>query len=299
MAKRKFPRIFVIFCLATCAAASFATDHARAVRDAVNVARELFDADARRPERFPANCAISITSIFITSFHHFAFRPRQIYYHLHTAGATCLSVAKCLTKLGWLKALIAMECPSGYAVSRIKKIDSSVDLTRLGLFSSEQVPVIGRVGIPDTQLGVSWTDTMTFYGKWFDELGETDAGYHLRRNISSLSLDHLLDQIRRDDQRALVGSYYSAFHTVMHVKKRVPLVLIDHAHLDLTNFSVVLPKIDEVGLEKKLMGVLRVMLKADSGVRSAPAGESERVDGVEFDELSTDYIASLTPRNDS
>lgn len=246
--------------------------------------------------------AIAITSNFVTGFHHCAivhYRPRRIYYHSHMAGPTCLSVAKRLTKLGLLKALIAVERPSGYAVSQIKKIDSSVDLTQLGSFSSEQVPVIGRVGIPDPQLGVSWKDTMTFYGKWFDELGETDAGYHLRRNISSLSLDHLLDQIKRDDQYALVGTYYSVFETVMHVKKRVPLVLIDDTHLGLTSFSVVLPKIDDEGLGKRLMGVLRVMLKADSGVGSDPAGESERVDGIEVDELSADDMAGCMPWNDS
>ena len=97
------------------------------------------------------------------------------------------SVVKQLASLGLRKTLIAVQSTDGYAVSRIKKMESTVEFTRLGIFSSEQVPVIGRVGIPDPQLGVSWKDTMTFYGKWFDELGETDAGYHLRKSISSLS----------------------------------------------------------------------------------------------------------------
>lgn len=81
------------------------------------------------------------------------------------------------------KTLIAVKGASGYAVSRIRKIDSSVELTALGSFSSEHVPVIGRVGIPDPQLGITWKNSMPFYGKWFDDIGETDPGYRIRKKI--------------------------------------------------------------------------------------------------------------------
>lgn len=133
------------------------------------------------------------------------FNRVWVYYCCGMADPTRFSVAKHLAQLGLRKTLIAVKSTDGYAVSRIKKMESTVEFTRLGLFSGERVPVIGRVGIPDPQLGVSWKDTLTFYGKWFDELGETDAGYHLRKSISSLSHKRLLEQIERDDQYALVG----------------------------------------------------------------------------------------------
>lgn len=187
--------------------------------------------------------------------------------------------------------MIALKSERSYTVSRIKSIDRKVELTRLGTFSSDEVPLIGRVGIPDPQLGVSWKDTMTFYGKWFDELGETDAGYHLRKSISSLSHDRLLEQIERDEQYALVGSYYAVFRTIMDVKQRLPMVLIDDRYLSLASFPVVLPTIDDEALDEKLQVVLNVMLKADTTVRSEPDG----VAGIEVDEVSADDIGAHLP----
>ena len=209
------------------------------------------------------------------------------------ADPTRFSVAKHLAQLGLRKTLIAVKSTDGYAVSRIKKMESTVEFTRLGLFSGERVPVIGRVGIPDPQLGVSWKDTLTFYGKWFDELGETDAGYHLRKSISSLSHKRLLEQIERDDQYALVGSYYAVFRTIMEVKRRVPLVLIDDTHLSLASFRVILPTINDEALEEKLQVVLSTMLKADTRVQSEPDGLA----GIEVDEVSPDDIGAHFPQD--
>ena len=99
------------------------------------------------------------------------------------AGPVRISVANRLAELGLRKTLIAVKGASGYAVNRIRKIDSSVELTALGSFPSEHVPVIGRVGIPDPQLGITWKNSMPFYGKWFDDIGETDPGYRMRKKI--------------------------------------------------------------------------------------------------------------------
>jgi CTP synthase (UTP-ammonia lyase) len=208
------------------------------------------------------------------------------------------SVVKHLAQIGLLKTLIAVKSDRGYAVSRIKRIDETIELKRLGVFSSEQIPVIGRVGIPDPQLGVSWQDTMTFYGNWFDELGGTDAGYHLRKSISSISHERLLEQIKRDDEYALVGSYYAVFRTVMDVKRRVPLVLVDDTLLSLTSFPVILPAIGDVGLDEKLQGVLRVMLKADTRAQSEAQDDEARIDGIEVDEVSAEDLAKHLPRGD-
>lgn len=211
-----------------------------------------------------------------------------LYYCCEMAEPTRFSVAQHLAELGLRKALIAVESTQGYTVSGLKKTDSTLEFTRLGIFSAGKIPVVGRVGVPDPQLGVSWKDTLTFSGKWFDELGETDPGYHLRKTISSLSHERLMEQIKRDDQYALVGSYYAAFRTIMEVKHRIPLVLIDDAHLSLGSFPVVLPMIDDVGLKEKFQVVLTTMLKADSGAQSEPADAG----GIEVDEVSAEDLSA-------
>ncbi len=194
------------------------------------------------------------------------------------------------------KTLIAVKSVSGYAVSRIRKIDSSVELTQLGSFSSKHVPVIGRVGIPDPQLGITWKNSMPFYGKWFDDIGETDPGYRIRKNISSLSHENQLAQIGRDEQYALVGSYYSVFQTIMEVKRRVPLVLIDDAYLSLVSFPVILPKIEDKDFENELLDVLRRLIRRDEPGHDDPAIQPAGVDGIEVDEISADDIDNYLPR---
>lgn len=210
-----------------------------------------------------------------------------------------ISVANRLADLGLRKTLIVVKGDSGYAVSRIRKLDSSVELTPMGSFSSEHVPVIGRVGIPHPQLGIFWKNSMSFYGKWFDNVGDTDAGYRVRRNISSLSHKRQLEQIGRDDQYALVGSYYSVFQTIMDVKRRVPLVLIDDTYLSLVSFPVVLPKIEDKEFEKELLDVLRRLLRPDKPDYSDPAIQSAGIDGIEVDEISTDDIDTYFPPDKS
>ena len=197
------------------------------------------------------------------------------------------------------KTLIAVDGISGYTVSRIRKIDSSVELTSLGSFSSEHVPVIGRGGVPDPQLGITWKNSMPFYGKWFDDIGETDPGYRIRKNISSLSHESQLAQIGRDEQYALVGSFYSVFQTIMEVKRRVPLVLIDDTYLSLVSFPVILPKIDDKDFENELLDVLRRLIRRDTASQNDPAIQSAGVDGIEVDEISADDIDTYLPTDKS
>ncbi|MEM7541813.1 MAG: hypothetical protein AAF384_09510 [Pseudomonadota bacterium] len=179
------------------------------------------------------------------------------------ADPSRMSVAKRLANLGLKKTLIAVPKNNVYNVNRVKSLDGNVELTRIASFSSDHVPIIGRVGVPDPQLGIPWKKSMPFYGKWFDDIGGTDPGYQLRRNISSMSHDSMLEQIGRDDQYALVGSYYSVFQTIMKVKRRAPLVLIDDTYLPLVSFPVILPKIGNDEIESKLLNVLKIMLKPD------------------------------------
>jgi hypothetical protein len=194
-----------------------------------------------------------------------------------------MSVAKRLAPLGLLNTLITVKRADQYDVSRIKTVDDTVELNAVGSFSSDHVPAIGRIGIPDPVLGVAWKNSMAFYGKWFDNIGETDPGYRLRTNISSLSHNTQLEQIGRDDQYALVGSYYSVFQTVMNVKGRVPLVLIDDTHISLVSFPVVLPRIEDDMFEKKLLDMLGFMLRPDQSNSRAREPDPLGLDGFEVD----------------
>ena len=140
---------------------------------------------------------------------------------------------------------------------------------------------------------------MPFYGKWFDDIGETDPGYRIRKNISSLSHESQLAQIGRDEQYALVGSFYSVFQTIMEVKRRVPLVLIDDTYLSLVSFPVILPKIDDKDFENELLDVLRRLIRRDTASQNDPAIQSAGVDGIEVDEISADDIDTYLPTDKS
>ena len=196
-----------------------------------------------------------------------------------------LTVARQLEPLGLRRTLIAVRREDRYNVSRITRIAETVELTPVGSFTSDHVPQIGRVGIPDPQLGISWTASMPFYGKWFDHIAETDVGYHLRRNISSLSQQRMLEQVSRDEQYALIGSYYSVFRTIMAAKRRIPLVLIDDVFLPLISFPVVLPRIDDPDLGQMLHDVLFRMLRPDSPTATGQITDAPDVAGIEVEEL--------------
>ena len=197
------------------------------------------------------------------------------------AGSRRLNVAARLAKLGLMKCLIAVKKDGVYEVSQIRSIDHNVNLKHQGKFSSDHAPVIGRVGVAVPQLGVGWQGVMPFYGKWYDDIGETDTAYQIRKGIASLSESRLLEQVARDDQFALVADFVAAFKTIIEVKGRVPLVLIDSTQVDLTSFPVILPRIDDENLERKLLGILKIMLKTEATTDPDPLANTS---GIEVDE---------------
>ncbi|MGR8918425.1 MAG: hypothetical protein ACU85V_02310 [Gammaproteobacteria bacterium] len=190
-------------------------------------------------------------------------------------------VARELIPIGLTKTLVVVDTPHGRNVSRIKHAEGDrVGLEVLGQLPPGPLPAIGRVGIADPHLGADWGETMVFYGKWFDEIGETDAGYHLRKGISSLSRDRLLEQIRRDEQYALVADFESAFRTIIEVKSRIPLVHIEDTYLALTSFPVVLPAVGDESLRERMAVVQKIMFKASE--RRAPGPPDN---GIEVNEI--------------
>jgi len=196
-----------------------------------------------------------------------------------------LSVVANLVRLGLGRTLLVLRGKEVHTVGRIKTTDGDIALAPLEKLPASALPVIGRVGAPDPQLGPQWAGMMPFYGKWFDEIGETDIGYRLRRNISALASDRLLEQVARDDSYALIAEFGAVFRTIMTVKKRVPLVLIDDTHLAIDSFPVVLPSIADLGLNARLEGILRVMLKAATRDGNGRSRRPDGADGIDVEEL--------------
>lgn len=195
-------------------------------------------------------------------------------------GKSRLAVAERLAEIGLLQVLLLSTRDGQAKVSRLRRRDNELTLVGMGEFAYGELPLIGRVGIPDPQLGIAFEHVMPFYGKWFDDIGETDAGYHIRRNISQLTRERLVEQIKRDEQYAVVGPHTAIFEIILDIKQRVPMVLVDDRYLSLTSFPVALPVIDDAGLAAKLRGVLHVMLKASS---ATGAGGPDDI-GIEVDE---------------
>lgn len=200
------------------------------------------------------------------------------------ATTSRLSVAQRLVPLGLRTTLIAMKNRDVYSISRIKQITPTVELTVFGEFRSNQVPCIGRVGIPDPGVGFPWKNSMAFYGKWFDNIRESSLAEQVYRNTPKIAHQKMLEQIQRDDQYAVVGSYYSVFRTIIDAKRRVPLVFIDDSVLSLSSFPVLLPNIADGDFEKMLLEVLYRMLRLYPSIGRPRDLGSLGVDGIKVEE---------------
>lgn len=192
-----------------------------------------------------------------------------------------LSVAQRLDPLGLRTTLVAIKRDDNYTISRIRQIAPTVDLLALGEFRSDHVPYIGRVGISDPQIDFPWKNSMAFYGKWFDRISEPRLKHQVYRSTPRMCHQTMLDQIRRDNQYAVVGSYYSIFRTIIEAKRRVPLVLIDDSLLPLNSFPVLLPSIADGDLEERLLNVLHRMLRLYPTITRPRMGGPPDADGID------------------
>jgi hypothetical protein len=174
---------------------------------------------------------------------------------------TRLTVARQLEPFGLRQVLVAVERPKVYDVSRIRSLGDPVDLQTLFSVAADEVPVIGRVTLPDPESGLPFRNSMPFYGRWFDRIGRHDTAFALRRKLAGQSPQMMIDQLRRDDDYAIAGSYYCEFRAIMAAKQRPPLVLIDDAFLALRSFPVVLPRLTDRIVADNLIGVLNLLLR--------------------------------------
>lgn len=206
------------------------------------------------------------------------------FYYLAMGIEGRLLVVQRLEPLGLRNTLIATRNGDAYTISRLRRVSPTIDLISLGDFSSHDVPSIGRVGIPDPEAAFPWQKSMAFYGKWFEQIAESKLQQQLYLNVSRIRHQKMLEQIRRDNQFAVVGSYYSVFRAIMETKARVPLVLIDGSGLSQNSFPVILPLLADATFEQLLRDVLKRMLRHYPVV--APSGElvSAYTHGIEVHE---------------
>ena len=168
-----------------------------------------------------------------------------------------------LARIGLGKTLLATKGRDRYFVHRLEQRDERLGLVKLGELKSQGAPVIGRVSRPESILRLPWRETLTFYGRWYDELSSADRNYALRIKIARAPLETLLTQVARDDRYGLVGTYYSVFRTIIDCKQRLPLILLDTQLVDEGSLPVILPdSVDDKGY-REMESLMRLMLKME------------------------------------
>lgn len=169
-----------------------------------------------------------------------------------------------LARIGLAKTLLATKGANRYYVHRLEQHADRWTLMKIGEINASAAPVIGRVSRPLSTLPLAWRQSLTFYGRWYDDLAPVDPNGALRVKIACLPLATLLTQIQRDDRYALVGTYYAVFQAIMTGKQRIPLVLLDTKSTDEASLPVILPEYANDRAHGEMQSVLRLMLRIDA-----------------------------------
>lgn len=173
------------------------------------------------------------------------------------------SLVYALARIGLAKTLLATKGRDRYFIHRLEQHDERLTLLKIGELKATGAPVIGRVSRPELALPLAWRESLTFYGRWYDELAPADPSYALRIKIAQSPLATLLTQIQRDDRYGLVGTYYSVFQAIMNGKQRIPLILLDTQLVDVASLPVILPdSADDKGYGE-MKSLLRLMLRLE------------------------------------
>lgn len=174
------------------------------------------------------------------------------------------NIAKALSIIGLKKTFVALRDRDTLSINRVTTPDGELKVERIATCVDATPKFIGRVGMPDPQLGIPWKNSMTFYGSWFDDLAVSDSDYRIRNSILSLSREKLLDQVRRDDKYGLIGTYYAVFLQILDDRKGLPLVLLDDSLLGLGSFPVVIPTMTDKAQEQELCELLQLFLRKEA-----------------------------------
>ena len=189
-------------------------------------------------------------------------------------GSPQSALVYALARIGLSKTLLATKGSDRYLVHRLEPRGERLTLIKLGELKARGAPVIGRVSRPEAVLRLPWQQTLTFYGRWYDELSSADRTHALRIKIARAPLATLLTQIARDDRYGLIGTYYSVFRTIMDCKQRIPLILLDAALVDDGSLPVILPdSVADRGYQE-MESLLRLMLRMEEN-KAAAAAQSD------------------------
>lgn len=164
----------------------------------------------------------------------------------------CASLIRTLVPFGICRVLLATEREGRLTVYRVAGANGRLTMANQGEIDGLGAELIGRVGAPDPALNFCWRDSLTFYGRWFDELESVDPNGALRRKIADSPQETLLTQLARDDRYAVVGTYYATFRAILDIKRRLPLVLADAQVLNRSSLPVILAAAQNEPLERTL-----------------------------------------------
>lgn len=190
----------------------------------------------------------------------------------------CASLVRTLVPYGIRRVLLATAHADRLAVYRVANADGRLTLAKQGEIDGRGAELIGRVGAPDPRLQLRWQASLTFYGRWFDELESVDPKGALRRKIADAPQETLLTQLERDERYAVVGTYYATFRAILDCKHRLPLVLLDPRLLERSSLPVLLAAAQSEPLERMLRARLYDL------TRPEVAGEA-LVDGIHIEDL--------------
>jgi len=171
------------------------------------------------------------------------------------------NIARSLVPFGLAQTLLVEASEQGFSVNRLQGESGPITCRSLATVEVNHIEVIGRVGLPDPRLGLAWTRSMTFYGRRFDAMASADPHYGLRRKLAVQSDATIRREIARDDRYPVVGSYYAAFRSIIHVKRRTPFVLLSGTLSAATSFPVVLLDCKDRQLADTLATSLRLILR--------------------------------------
>ena len=200
------------------------------------------------------------------------------------------SLVNVLARIGLAKTLLATKAHDRYLVHRLEQHDDRLTLLKVGELKATGAPIIGRVSRPEPTLPLAWHESLTFYGRWYDELAPADPTYALRMKIAKSPQATLLTQIQRDERYGLVGTYYSVFQAIMDGKQRIPLILLDTKLVGDHSLPVILPDSVEhksYGEMKSLLGLmLRIEAQRERVSAKAPRTSEGSAAGAELERLT-------------
>ncbi|MBX9605743.1 MAG: hypothetical protein K2Y51_05940 [Gammaproteobacteria bacterium] len=199
-------------------------------------------------------------------------------------------VTRSLLPLGLARTLLLSPKDQGFLIAQVNDEPNHPSLSPLGVVGPSRARAIGRVGPPDVRLDARWQKSLTFYGKRFDDYGPSDPDWRLRRRIAAAPLARNLEQLGRDEDYALTGSYYAIFRSILAKTGAVPFVLLMPLPRMPNSLPVMLVEFASPRAARHYGDLLRKLM--GSGPAPDRPAPPIKVDGIEVEELSDEEAAA-------